>query len=362
MSSYRGKKNRGGVYNRPSNQRSDNGFSANVKPSYKKEKFRWINPETGDHLSAGGILFYSLKDPGVFWALEETCKKGFVSLDSSTPRNAVTEYNDIGGKYSPDDGNIFATIRRELYEETYGLIDILVSDIKRFSDKYGSKRVLNHKGECVYICICVPIDDIVNASTRGTSRLEEDEMDAKFSLLRDNTIKQNPKAVYKPLKLVKLKFDPAPAEREPKLSYRLSTILKQLFPLKETKLEDETLSDDDSDENVNCIILGSTYDQLVTSRWCTAMGVGASAIGTCSIAIGDNAKAHGNFEVNTSEIITLYDREDPGEYIFDITYLNKAKEYYLTFEGHKDVPPNFCKDAALAIDRLVVLFEKKMKL
>jgi len=167
------------------------------------KKYRWINPETGDTLAAGGILFH---DDHSFWAIEE---KG--------------THNDIGGRYSADDGDIFATIRRELYEETYGVFDLLVSQIRKFSTEYGLCGIEDLNKKCIYVCICVPISVICTACG-----LEEGEIEEKFIKAREKTVKQNPGVHYKPLKIQKIKIEDI---RKFKIGYRLRSIIKHIFPL-----------------------------------------------------------------------------------------------------------------------------------
>src|SRR5271155_5670271 len=82
-----------------------------------KKKPCWNDPVTGRHFSAGGILLY---DAQGFYLVGETSNSGIV-------------YSDIGGRYMPEDGNIWAAIRRELYEETYGVCDLLANEVIAYS-------------------------------------------------------------------------------------------------------------------------------------------------------------------------------------------------------------------------------------
>ncbi len=203
-------------------QKTDKPKWINRQTNQKKvEKLRWLNPVTNDLVPAAGILFYSSDS---FWVVEEKIKftdiRGKYFLSSEADRGA-SEYNDIGGKYSSDDGNIYATIRRELYEETYGMIDVLVSDIKKFAEKYGMKRIAGVKGACAYLCICVPITDICDLC-----QIKEEDFEQNFSALREKTIAENPKAVYKQRSIKKIKYSDVAAFN---IGYRLRFILKQLF-------------------------------------------------------------------------------------------------------------------------------------
>lgn len=190
-------------------------LAINATKSNPKKKYRWKNPETGDFLTAGGILFY---DTSYFWAIQEAGQRGL-------------EYNDIGGKYSIDDGDIFATIRRELYEETYGVCDILVSDVRKFVEKYGLKKVNDQRGACVYVCVCVPVSDIYNLCA-----ISDDTFEEKFKKERDKILSQNPDANYKPIKINKIHLK---EKHNYKIGYRLSVILKQLYSSRDDTTEDE---------------------------------------------------------------------------------------------------------------------------
>jgi hypothetical protein len=173
----------------------------------RKKKYRWIDPQSGNTYSAGGIMFYTNDS---LWLIEEKNGKN----------NVLT---DIGGKYNIDDGNIWTCIRRELEEETYGLCDVRTSDIIHLSSESsntGVKCVIvtdHHKNAMTsYMCIAVP----VNMAPLGVV-LDPEEYDRR----REVYIKQNPDAAanyYKPLKLVNLPIDKL---HETNLSYRLRRIL-----------------------------------------------------------------------------------------------------------------------------------------
>lgn len=174
----------------------------------KSGKIAWSSREEGfpDPLSAGGIL--PIDDDGEsFWAIEELDKRG-------------KKFSDIGGRYTVDDGHIFATIRREFYEETYGMCDVLVSTIRTWAKTYGIKKVFGPNGKLVYICIPVPISVICDAC-----ELKVGELENQFMLHRDLVVKQNPGITYKVLRLQKIKYLDA---KHYNIGYRLNVILLHL--------------------------------------------------------------------------------------------------------------------------------------
>lgn len=91
---------------------------------------------------SAGILIYN--EEGIFCIRE---KKGDKEL-----------LNDIGGKYHAEDGDIFATISRELAEETYYALEITRTTLTNLLDKNGVEKVylLNHLHTPVYMCLMVP--------------------------------------------------------------------------------------------------------------------------------------------------------------------------------------------------------------
>jgi hypothetical protein len=188
-------------------------MSSSKRGRKRQDKPRWTNPDTGDNLSAGGILFHSNDS---FWAIEEDGKKGI-------------ETNDIGGRYEYEDGDIFTTIRRELHEETYGMCDVPVSMIRKFAETYGMKGVYDKNRQCVYVCICVPIDVICE-----TCGFSEEEIEGKFASLREKTVKQNPNTprdAYKPLRIRKIRYEDVlnGGDDLSRIGYRLQIISNQLF-------------------------------------------------------------------------------------------------------------------------------------
>ncbi len=169
------------------------------------EKYRWHDPNSDDQITAGGILFYD--DTG-FWAVGE--------IDDAT-NNTIT-YTDPGGRYTPEDGTIWTAIRRELYEETYGVCDFLVKDIIEWSKKYGVIKVDGHLKKPVYVCLCVPV-----------SAVPDLKFDTElFITNRNKLLLQNPYAPthihFKPVVLQKISYAEAETHKY-KLSYRLKSIL-----------------------------------------------------------------------------------------------------------------------------------------
>jgi hypothetical protein len=133
-----------------------------------------------------------------------------------------SEITDIGGKYMCDDCNIFETIRRELYEETYGTVDLRVTDIKEYAAKYGIKYVCDFYHAPVYAAICIPIGEICDKIN-----LNVDEIQNMFNENRRLTLSENPNVPedeYKPIKLEKIK-------RTDIYSFNISGRLKKILKM-----------------------------------------------------------------------------------------------------------------------------------
>jgi hypothetical protein len=179
--------------------------SGSRTPQNKRRKFRWQDPATGHALTAGGILFYD--DLGV-WVIGEKDKNGIV-------------YTDIGGRYTYEDGNIWTTIRRELYEETYGTCEMFTSDIVTFSQRYGNIYVNGHNNVPTYVCLVVPVADLrFDAHFRLDPRTFEDR---RITTLRENP--DVPVNYYCPCLLAKLSYEDL-SDPVFRLSHRLKRILK----------------------------------------------------------------------------------------------------------------------------------------
>lgn len=163
---------------------------------------KWTDPDTGHSLSAGGILFY---DEVGIWVVGEK-------------EHGELKYSDIGGKYEYEDGNIWTTIRRELYEETYGCCDVLSGDIVDLSKKYPPVYVNGHKRTPVYACLVVPITETL----LFTNFLLDSDA---FAIRRKQTLKENSEVPtdYYPFVLKKILYRDLKNQR---LSYRLQRILR----------------------------------------------------------------------------------------------------------------------------------------
>lgn len=176
----------------------------NEKPKKNpSKKYKWVDSITGHSLSAGGILFYD--DTGI-WVVGEKDHGEIV-------------YSDIGGKYEYEDGNIWTTIRRELYEETYGCCEIVSQDIISLSQKYPPVYVNGHKKLPVYACLVVPITE--------TLSFPNFTLDPEiFTERRSKTLIENSDVPvdYYPCVLTKLTYKSL--KTQPKLSYRLQRILR----------------------------------------------------------------------------------------------------------------------------------------
>jgi hypothetical protein len=174
---------------------------AGPNASKKVKKYRWHDLKTGFCFTAGGILFY---DEVGIWTIIETDKNGAV-------------YNDIGGKYTFEDGNIWTTIRRELCEETYGLCDLLVSEVKELGEKYPPVYINGHDGSPTYACIVAPL----SAAPPGRINMDSE----LFRERRRATLDENPETpppFYSPVLLTRLTFDELNNVR---LGFRLKRIL-----------------------------------------------------------------------------------------------------------------------------------------
>jgi hypothetical protein len=168
-----------------------------------QRKFRWRCPD-GNEYAAGGIVFY---DEEGLWVVAEVSRMGL-------------EYTDIGGKYVFEDCNVWEAIRRELYEETYGTIDVTTSTIRAASET--SVKMMDGKGNPHYICIVAP------TSILGTQLPDPDA----FDVARMQVLKENPHVAitqYKQVKLVKLPFDKLRGGEDVVFSVRLKTMLPSIL-------------------------------------------------------------------------------------------------------------------------------------
>ena len=186
------------------------------------KKFTWRDPKTGHSFAAGGILFYD--DEGV-WTVGEM-EKGEVV------------YTDIGGKYTFEDGNIYATISRELREETYGVCEIFAKDIEELCQTYPPVYINGNHAVPVYLCLVLPIPEqtqkltLLHAPKRPVPvqapepKLERVDLDPLlFEQERQKTLRDNPfvpEDFYRTMSLTKIPFDKLASSR---LSYRLRRII-----------------------------------------------------------------------------------------------------------------------------------------
>jgi len=176
----------------------------------KRFKPRWLDPTTGYQLSAGGILFYD--DLG-FWAVTER--------DSG---NSMV-YTDPGGRYTYEDGTIWATIAREVCEETYQLVQLTPHTVQKWAQTSQLSYVRDASGVPAYVCLLVHTTELKgeDAILDGTH----------FALAREQILKQNPMvppSYYKTQSLEYIEFRNVASNhlisaQSPKLSFRLKQIV-----------------------------------------------------------------------------------------------------------------------------------------
>lgn len=100
----------------------------------------------GNRLTAGGILVYDEK--GV-WAIMEDRE------------DYLCEWSDIGGRYRPEDGDIWFTIAREFCEETYHMAAMTRNSVLHLTTQEGVATcfLLDRRLEKpVYLSLVVPAD------------------------------------------------------------------------------------------------------------------------------------------------------------------------------------------------------------
>lgn len=214
---YFKRENRGGIlrldqkkfesYFTPKNGKSPRANSKTCSQKGSRKKFKWHDPISGYALTAGGILFYDEKG---LWVIGEKDKNGLV-------------YTDIGGRYSYEDGNIWATISRELREETYGICEMFASEIEALSKIYQPVYVNGHDNQPVYICLVIPISAL-NPESRRHFSLNP----IMFDMQRRKVVEENPEVpedYYCPCVLRKMTYEEL---KDPtfRLSFRLKRILK----------------------------------------------------------------------------------------------------------------------------------------
>lgn len=174
-----------------------------------KKKWRWHDGE-GKQLTAGGILPY---DKDGFWVIGEIDKNKVV-------------YTDIGGRYEIEDGDIYATISREIQEELYYTCEITRSQVIDLTKKNTPVYVNGHQSRPVYICYPIHVQEIYNVTkmNKFPFLLNPDT----FMKGRKRYIDGNPytpKSVFKQVELKYIKFEDVQTFHK-HFSYRLKRILK----------------------------------------------------------------------------------------------------------------------------------------
>lgn len=173
-------------------------------------RYRYQDPKTGHRFASGGILFY---DSEGVWVIAEK--------DGSS-RSAGIVYNDMGGRYTYEDGNIYASIARELREETYGLCELLVTEVRHLTENFRPVYVNGHDGKPAYFSLPV---DLNRLSLEVRRRLVLDPV--RYEIERKVVIEANSDVPveYYPMSLKKLSMEEI---RDPKtrLSFRLKKILR----------------------------------------------------------------------------------------------------------------------------------------
>lgn len=172
----------------------------------KPTKIKWVD-EKGRNLYAGGIIFTDrVKDEDGIWTIIESDASGLV-------------HTDIGGRYDFNDGDIYATIARELREELYNCLEIPYSKIRDLPD---SARVytFGHQKQPVYLCM------VVSAEEMGVKDIlpNIDIQKARSEIVAHNP--DVPEFWYRTIDLVFLPFR-AIRERECAISRRLGEIISE---------------------------------------------------------------------------------------------------------------------------------------
>ena len=163
--------------------------------------------ENNSKLMAGGIIFYD--DNGI-WLIKEHCKDKFY-------------FSDLGGKYTVEDCNIFATIYREFMEVTYYSFPLTYMDIVNFVtlDKCRKIFVCNDREKSpTYLCILFDTKDI-------SFKLDRE----LFLTNREKTLRENSKVpinFYSSFDLVYLTNDDVKKEFR-FFNYRLKQIIRKRF-------------------------------------------------------------------------------------------------------------------------------------
>lgn len=184
------------------------------------------------YIAAGGILICDKQltrngeNKEGIWVLAEKAKKGI-------------EYTDIGGKYSPDDGDIYATISREFREELYNTAEIPYRQIKylctnnmTYEGISGSivssevRKKIENSGTFKGVCVVrrgLYLSLIVNRSFLPSITLDPIEVEkARKRIVNSNEFSNE--EFYRTISLKFLPYDEI-KENYNLLSYRLRTVL-----------------------------------------------------------------------------------------------------------------------------------------
>jgi hypothetical protein len=99
------------------------------------------------------------------------------------------------------------------------------------------------------------------------------------------------------------------------------------------------------------------YKKMDDSSRCTSFGTNAFVNGYCCVAIGDNTRATGAFQVALSRIVTIPAYFTNGNAAASVDNLREQKSYYQRLDNI-----SFIDKATEAIDFVINLLTKKFKL
>jgi hypothetical protein len=182
-------------------------------PQSRPSKYKWSDGE-GRLLSAGGLLPYD--DNGI-WVIEERRNGG------------PLEWNDIGGKYEPEDGDIFTTIAREFCEELYNSTGgcLTRNVLKRWVKGKMCKvaYVNGYKKQPVYVAYCVSVSVLKTIDIKMNPE--------KFQRRRTKVVKQNPHVPEAYYGAMTLRYIPFTSFHEEigRMSFRLRKVAEVITPV-----------------------------------------------------------------------------------------------------------------------------------
>lgn len=216
-------------------------------PQSRPSKYKWSDGE-GRLLSAGGLLPYD--DNGI-WVIEERRNGG------------PLEWNDMGGKYEPEDGDIFATIAREFCEELYNSTGgcLTRNVLKRWVKGRMCKvaYVNGYKKQPVYVAYCVNVSVLKTIDVKMNPE--------KFQRRRTKVIKQNPlvpEAYYGAMTLRYIPFSSF-HEEVGRMSFRLRKVAEVIIPSEYASVFKKTTAVSDiyiPERQVSQFILTSSSDHI----------------------------------------------------------------------------------------------------